>query len=101
MRWTPAGAYRFRGCAKRGPDRFHADFAGIVRRDDDAGMAPERMPRRQWFGREHIECCAGKLAVFQRSEQIGFDQMLAAADLDQVAATVHAGERLAVENALG
>ena len=38
------------------------------------------MPRRQWFGREHSKRGAGKLAVLQRSEQIGFDQMLAAAD---------------------
>jgi hypothetical protein len=59
------------------------------------------MPRRQWLGREHVERRAGKLAVLQRGEQIGFDQMLAAADLDQVAATEHASERVAVEDALG
>jgi hypothetical protein len=76
VRWAPAGAYRFRRRPKRRPDRFHTDFARIVRRDDDVGMAPERMPRRQWFGREHIERGAGKLAAFQRREQIGFDQML-------------------------
>ena len=57
------------------------------------------MPRRQWFGREYVERGAGKLAVLQRSEQIGFDQMLAAAHLNQVAAAIHSRERLAVEDA--
>src|SRR5438874_2228495 len=71
-----------------------------MRRDDDVGMSPERMPWGQWLWREDIERGAGKLAALQRGEQIGFDQMFAAADLDQVAAAIHARERPLIENTL-
>src|SRR4029453_8873778 len=50
---------------------------------------------------QHTRGGAGKMPVLQPREQIGFDQMLAAADLDQVAAAIHSRERLAVEDALG
>ena len=77
VRWPPAGSYRVGGCNQRGRDGLDADFAGVVGCDDDFGVAPERMFRRQRFGCEHVECGAIELTVVERCEQIMIDEVLA------------------------
>src|SRR5438552_11278694 len=92
------GSYRVGGCEQSIRDGFNPDFAGVVWRDDDVWMAPERMRRCQRFRREHVECGACELTVFQRSRQIIFDQMFAATDLNEIAAASHLAEQFTVEN---
>lgn len=74
--------YRVGGGKKCRADGGQTDVAGIMRRDDDLGMSPERVPRPQRLGGKNIECCACQMPTVQRRQQILFDQVLTAADLD-------------------
>src|SRR3546814_3395156 len=67
---------------------FDADIAGIMRRGNNLRVAPEDMAPWQRFGGEDVERGAGKLAGLQRREQIGLDQMLATADMHEIAAQI-------------
>ena len=86
MRRPLAASYRLGGCDQRGRHGFDTNIAGVVRRKDDFGVTPERMRRRQRLGRKDVECRAFELTALQGRQQIRLDEMLAASDLDQIAA---------------
>ena len=56
---------------------------GDMRSEQDVRVAPEGVIRRRWLVLEHVEHSGAELAAVQRVQQVGFDQMLAAAHIDQ------------------
>src|SRR6185312_5141585 len=76
-------------------------LGGDMRGHDDAWVMPERVVRRQRFLVEHIERRAGKLAGFERIQQIGLDELASAPDIDDRRAARRPGKGLGVEDAFG
>ena len=67
----------------------------------NSGIAPERMVASARFGAEHVQRGAGDLALFQHLDQIFLDQVIAAADVDQVRVWQQLRQSIAVENTHG
>ncbi|SQC39935.1 Uncharacterised protein [Clostridium sporogenes] len=83
-------------------DGFRAQRLGrAVRRDRDARRTPERMVVRQRFVLEHVERGRGDLAARERVEQVGFDEMRAARDVDDVRAGRESRECARRQDAVG
>src|SRR5262249_15981777 len=78
---------------------------GVVRRDRDLGMAPQRAYSRQRFAREDVKRCPCERAFVERGENIGLDLKRAARGIDQVGAAQRAvalepAQKLYIEEAL-
>ena len=58
------------------------------------------MTGRQWLLREGIERGGGKLAAVECGQQIGFDQVIATTDIDQVRAARQLGEQRRVQETM-
>ena len=71
-----------------------------VRRDDDVGVAEQRVIGDRLLG-EDVERRAGDLAGVQRRLQVRVDDERAAGDVDDPHAVLALGERLGVQEALG
>lgn len=74
---------------------------GDVWGEQDVRVAPEGVIRRRWLVLQHVEYGGAELAAVERVQQVGFDQMLAAAHIDQRRAGRQLREQGAVEDALG
>ena len=75
--------------------------AGDVRGDHDPRVPPERVPRRQRLVAEDVERRGRKLTPVERRDQILFDEMGAAAGIDQAGACRQEIEGAGIEDLLG
>src|SRR5690349_4430979 len=54
-----------------GDERARVGGGGVVRRDGDLGMPPERARRSERLARKHVERCARERALLERRQDIG------------------------------
>ena len=73
-------------------------LTGDVRRDQDTRVVPKRVIEGQRLAIEDVEHRAGEPAAVERREQIGFDQVCAARDVDQIRSARQARKRTGVED---
>src|SRR5262249_33801569 len=88
-----------------GDERARVGGGGVVRRDGDLGMAPERARRSERLARKHVERCARERTLRERRQDIGVDLQRAARGIDEVGAAggtvaLEPAEELKVEHAL-
>src|SRR5262252_6430914 len=86
-----------------GDERARVGGGGVVRRDGDPGMAPERARRSERLARKHVERRACEQTLRERRQDIGVDLQRAARGVDEVGAgaiTLELADELEVEHAL-
>src|SRR5499433_3183734 len=86
-------------------ERARVGGGGVVRRDGDLGMPPERARRSERLARKNVERCARERTLLKRRQDIGVDLQRAARGVDEVGAgggaiALELADELEVEHAL-